>query len=228
MIRCLIIDDEPFARSLLADYINKVPYLDLIGEYSTAIDAIEHINSKEIDLLFLDIQMPELTGVEFLKVIEHKPQVIFTTAFSEYALEGYELNVIDYLLKPFDFARFLKGCEKVKKALQPKLETKVESKDYIFLKDGNSLQKQYFRDIYYIKGLKDYVRVLAKSKEHIVLYTFKELLNELPERHFIRIHNSYIVNVDHISAIEKNRVLINDQYIPIGRTFREEMNRILE
>ncbi|GAB3335439.1 LytTR family DNA-binding domain-containing protein [Marivirga atlantica] len=220
MIRCLIIDDEPLARKLLSDYAEKVPYLEIVGQFSSALDALNVINEQQIDLLFLDIQMPEITGVEFLKAIDHTPQVIFTTAYAEYALEGYELNVIDYLLKPFDFARFFKAAEKAKKLLQPKTSIEKENKTYIFLKEGNGLIKLNFDIILYIKGLKDYVRVVTKTEEHIVLYTFKELLKELPSSVFIRVHNSYIINIQHITAIEKNRLFINEQEIPIGGTFK--------
>lgn len=234
MIRCLIIDDEPFARNLLADYAAKVPYLKIEASFSSAIDALPVLQKNNIDLLFLDIQMPEITGIDFLKALDHKPHVIFTTAFAEYALEGYELNVIDYLLKPFDFARFFRATEKVKKFIQP-TEIQASStnepeaiKPYIFLKEGTSLIKLKHEDILYIKGLKDYVRVMTKSKEYIMLYTFKELLKELPKDQFIRIHNSFIVNTTHIEVIEKNSIIIAGEQIPIGNTFKSNMDSILK
>ena len=227
MIRCLIIDDEPLARKLLVDYAEKVPYLEVIGQFSSALDSLTVINEQQIDLIFLDIQMPEITGVDFLKAIDHSPQVIFTTAYAEFALEGFELNVVDYLLKPFDFARFFKASEKTRKLLEPKSDTTPAFKEYTFLKEKHGLIKLNYNDILYIKGLKDYVRVVTKTKEHIVLYTFKELLKELPDSEFVRIHNSYIINIRHVTSIEKNRLFINTQEIPIGGTFKSNMENLL-
>lgn len=231
MINCVIIDDEPYARSLLSDYINKVPYLDLRGSFSSALFALEMLNKEKVDLLFLDIQMPDISGIEFLKSLKIAPSVIFTTAHAEFAIEGYELSILDYLLKPFDFPRFLKAVEKAS-VIQKNLissESKSEPK-HILVKNGYSLVKISLDDILYIKGLKDYVQIVSKTKKTVSLQNLKELSESLPEDRFFRVHNSYIVGLDHISSIEKNRIQIDEKSIPIGLTFKKHffdaLNRI--
>lgn len=227
MIRCLIIDDEPYARQLLAEYIEKVPFLELAGAYSNGLEALAVINDKHIDLLFLDIQMPEINGIEFLKALTVKPVVIFTTAYAEFALEGYELDVIDYLLKPFDFARFLKAAEKVRSLnITPhKNEENVSqtSKNYFFIKESNQHIKLAFDDILYIQGLKDYVKIKTLSGQHIVLQTMKALMEKLPQYQFVRIHNSYIISLDHIESMVQNKIKIYDKLLPVSSSYKKDL-----
>jgi len=227
MIRCLIIDDEPYARQLLAEYIEKVPFLELCGAYSNGLEALTVINDKTIDLLFLDIQMPEINGIEFLKALTVKPVVIFTTAYAEFALEGYELDVIDYLLKPFDFARFLKAAEKARylNMTPHKNEESVSqaSKNYFFIKESNQHIKLAFDDILYIQGLKDYVKIKTLSGQHIVLQTMKVLMEKLPQHQFVRIHNSYIISLDHIESMVQNKIKIRDVLLPVSHSYKKEL-----
>lgn len=231
MISCAIIDDEPFARSLLSDYIHKVPYLNLKDSFSSGLLALEMLNNEKVDLLFLDIQMPDINGIEFLKSLKEAPKVIFTTAHAEFALEGYELDVLDYLLKPFDFPRFLKAIEKVSKHhVSSSNSGKKNQLKYILVKDGYNLVKVSLEDILYIKGLKDYVQIVTAKKKIVSLQTLKELSENLPDDMFFRVHNSYIVGFDHINSIGKNQIKIQGDSIPIGSTFKkhffDSLNRL--
>lgn len=224
MIRCLVIDDEPFARQLLTDFIKKVPDLHLEGSYSSALKALEVLRKKQIDVLFLDIQMPDITGIEFLKSLENKPLVIFTTAYAEHALQGFELDVADYLLKPFDFNRFLKSVNKISQRLQPAARTNeatTEKQDFIFIKDGTKLLKVELSTIRYIKGLREYVTIVTKEKKIITLQAMKNLEEMLPGG-FIRVHNSYIIAFSAIDSILKNKIQIDNEVIPIGITYKKK------
>lgn len=231
MINCVIIDDEPFARNLLSDYIDKVPYLNLKDSFSSGLLALEMLNDEKVDLLFLDIQMPDINGIEFLKSLKEAPKVIFTTAHAEFALEGYELDVLDYLLKPFDFPRFLKAVEKASKHQNRSSDSEKKNQSkYILVKDGYNLIRVSLKDILYIKGLKDYVQIVTIKKKIVSLQTLKDLSESLPEDMFFRVHNSYIIGFDHISLIEKNQIRIQDDSIPIGSTFKKHffnsLNRV--
>ncbi len=222
MINCVIIDDEPYARNLLSDYIEKVPYLDLKGSFSSGLLALETLNREKVDLLFLDIQMPDINGIEFLKSFKKAPKVILTTAYAEFALEGYELDVLDYLLKPFDFPRFFKAVEKASKYQRRKNDSEEKHQlKYILVKDGYDLVRVSLKDIMYIKGLKDYVQIVTTKRKITSLQTLKELSESLPEGMFFRVHNSYIVGLDHITLIGKNQIKIEEDDIPIGSTFKK-------
>jgi len=233
MINCIIIDDEPMARNLLADYIEKVPSLQLAASTSSGLEALDLLKKHQTDLIFLDIQMPDISGIDFLKALKTRPHVIFTTAHAEFALQGYELDVIDYLLKPFDFGRFLKAVNKASEIISSKSSPspQQESVDYMFIKDGHQLIKVPFRDILYISGLKDYVKIILKDSTIISLQTFKSLLEHLPSDTFVRIHNSYIISLDHIKAVTKSKVKVNDTMLPIGQTFKhaflERLNKMV-
>ena len=232
MIRCLVIDDEPFARQLLSDFIKKVPDLYLEGSFSSALKSLEILRRKQIDVLFLDIQMPDISGIEFLKTLDNKPLVIFTTAHAEHALQGFELDVADYLLKPFDFNRFLKSVNKISQRVQafPRtiVEPAAEKKDFIFIKDGTKLIKIQLNSIRYIKGLREYVTIFTYDKKIMSLQVLKSLEEMLPSK-FIRIHNSYIIAFSAIDAVIKNKVQIGLEFIPIGITYKkrffEELQR---
>jgi len=224
MIHCLVIDDEPYARQLLADFIKKVPDLHLEGSFSSALKALEVLRKKQVHVLFLDIQMPDITGIEFLKTLDNKPLVIFTTAYAEHALQGFELDVADYLLKPFDFNRFLKSVNKISQRLQsPRTisESTAEKKDFIFIKDGTKLVKIELNAIRYIKGVREYVSIVTKEKKIMSLQVLKSLEETLPPE-FIRVHNSYIIALSSIDTVFKNKVQIGDEFIPLGITYKKK------
>ena len=228
-ISCLIVDDEPLARSLLTDYVKKVPYLNLLDASSNPLAAIEILRNTPVDLLFLDIQMPEITGISLLKALQKKPLVILTTAYSEYALEGYELDVIDYLLKPITFERFLRAVEKVNQRLTtpapvaatPKNLPDAVVQPFVFVKDGTTLVKLRWDDILYVEGLKDYVTIHTRTQKIVTLQRLKSLEEQLPPDKFIRIHHSYIVAVDAIDVIHKGEVQIGTVNIPVSDTYRK-------
>lgn len=227
-ISCLIVDDEPLARSLLTDYVKKVPYLNLLDASSSPLTAIEILRSTAVDLLFLDIQMPEITGISLLKALQKKPLVILTTAYSEYALEGYELDVIDYLLKPITFERFLRAVEKVNQRLTTPAPAPIvknipeaTAQPFVFVKDGTKLVKVRWEDILYVEGLKDYVTIHTHTQKIVTLQRLKSLEEQLPSNKFIRIHHSYIVAVDAIDVIHKGEVQIGSITIPVSDTYRK-------
>lgn len=246
MIKCLIVDDEPFARNLLEQYILKVPFLSLLRTCSNPLEAIEVLRENEIDLLFLDVQMPEITGITLLKVLHKKPLVILTTAYSEYALEGYELDVVDYLLKPITLERFLKAVEKANQRLNPSstnksnenniieknIPEKIINTDFIqpfvFVKDGTKLVKIRLNEILFVEGLKDYVTIHTKSHKIVSLQRLKTLETQLPAEQFIRIHHSYIISLESIDAIFKEKVQIGTAYLPISDTYRKSFKDFIE
>jgi len=234
-ITCLIVDDEPLARNLLKEYVNKVPYLDLKGTCSNAIEAMELMRRHPVDLLLLDIQMPDITGTTFVKTLQRKPLVIFTTAYSDYALESYDLDVVDYLLKPITFERFLRAIDKVGQrvtsvtvvtAVKP-TQGEAES-SFIFVKDGTKLVKVRWEDILYIEGLKDYVTIHTREKKIVTLQRLKTLETQLPANKFIRIHNSYIVALGAIDVIHKNDVQVGKTVLPISDTYRRAFREFIE
>lgn len=238
MINCLIVDDEALARKLLADYVNKIPELNLVGSCENPIQAKQALLDKQVDLLLLDIQMPEITGVEFIKTLKDKPLTIFTTAYAEYALEGYELDIIDYLLKPISFERFFQAIAKAQDYLNYKnkaneisnhkpTESKETEQGYIFLKADYKIIKLYYNDILFIEGLKEYVKIHTQEKNIITYISLQKLTELLPENRFIRIHKSYIVNIEKIDSIENTVVVVNKEVIGIGRSYKNVFfNRI--
>lgn len=219
-IKCIIVDDEPLAISLLENYVRKIPFLELVFSAENPITALEYIQHNETDLIFLDIQMPELTGINFMKIVGEKKKYILTTAYSEYALEGYEHNIIDYLLKPVSFERFYKSAEKARERF-PADESKEDA--YFFVKSSGQQHRINFADILYIESIKDYVNIRTSNEEYIVLDTLKSLENQLSER-FVRVHKSFIVNLDKTKNIGiKRMVLISDQEIPVGESYRSNL-----
>lgn len=230
-INCLVVDDEPLARNLLSDYVNKVPDLHLEGIAENGIKAMKALREKKIDLVFLDIQMPELTGINMLKALQTRPMIIFTTAYSEYALESYELDVVDYLLKPITFERFLKAVEKVNQRLQSGETVSpmpAIDQQFVFIKDGTKLVKVLFKDILYVEGLKDYVTVHTKNQKIVSLQRLKALEAQLPESQFIRIHNSYIVSLSAIHTVHRNEVQIGDTKIPISDSYKKSFKEWID
>jgi two-component system LytT family response regulator len=237
-INCLVVEDEPLARNLMTAYIDKVPYLNLLQACSNPLEAIDFLRENTVDLLFLDVQMPEITGITLLKILQKKPLVILTTAYSEYALEGYEHDVMDYLLKPITFERFLKAVEKAharlsnvnpNTAIQDKTVSPPDGvQPFIFVKDGTKLVKIKLNDILYVEGLKDYVTIHTRTQKVVTLQRLKTLEEELPENKFIRIHNSFIVAFEAIEAIEKEKVQIGSVYIPISDTYRKTFKEFID
>jgi two-component system LytT family response regulator len=238
MIRCLIVDDEPLALHILEDYISKIPFLQLVKATTNPIEALTLVQEKLVDLVFLDVQMPELTGIQFLRIANGKAKVILTTAYPQYALEGYELDVIDYLLKPIAFDRFFKSVQKAQAVLQPAAAPiqpePVQQKqqdllsDFIFVKTEHKIQKVYLNNILFIEGLKDYISIFTPAERIITLQNMKKMEDALPEKHFIRVHKSYIVSINKIDSIERSRIFIGDKIIPVGDTYREEFFKIID
>ncbi|MET3112812.1 two-component system LytT family response regulator [Pedobacter sp. CG_S7] len=241
-LKCIAVDDEPLALDILEDYISKVPFLELVKRTENGIEALQLVQAGGIDLVFLDVQMPELTGIQFLKIASGKSNYILTTAYSQYALESYDLNVSDYLLKPIAFDRFYKAVEKVhnllKKAEPPitaaplltvsAAATTPQVQDFIFIKTEHKIQKIQLDDILYIEGLKDYISIFTRTERIITLQNMKKMEETLPHSQFIRVHKSYIISLDKIESIERSRIFIADKVIPIGDTYREEFFKRIE
>ncbi len=234
MIRCLVVDDEPLALDILEDYISKVPFLTLVKTTTSAIEGLSLVQNDAIDLVFLDVQMPELTGIQFLKIINGKCDVILTTAYSQYALDGYDLDVVDYLLKPIAFDRFYKAAQKVLQSSgntnssAPEVLSVQKNHDFIFVKTEHKIQKIYLDDILYIEGLKDYISIFTRSERIITLQNMKKMEESLPSKSFIRVHKSYIIALGKIESIERSRIQISEKIIPIGDTYREYFFKQIE
>lgn len=235
MIKAIIVDDEPLALDVLETYIEKMPELTLVAKCENAIEANEALKNNEVDLMFLDIQMPQITGVEFLKSLKNPPAVIFTTAYPDYAVEGFELNAIDYLLKPISLDRFMKAVNKVSTQMGTKgsdSASPVEMEgDFFFVKADKKLIKVDFDTILYIEGLKDYVIIRQETGRVITLQTMKSLETKLPDATFKRVHRSYIVNINKINAVVGNMLEVTEKgqtkHIPIGKNYREELLSII-
>jgi two-component system LytT family response regulator len=240
MIRCLVVDDEPLALHIIEDYISKVPFLTLVKSTTNPIAALTMVQEGGVDLVFLDVQMPELTGIQFLKISNGKAKMILTTAYPQYALEGYELDVVDYLLKPIAFDRFFKAVQKAQAIINPSakpvpapepVQQQPQSdlmSDFIFVKSEHKIQKVYLRDILFIEGLKDYISIFTPQERIITLQNMKKMEDALPERHFVRVHKSYIVSLNKIDSIERSRIWIGDKIIPVGDTYRDEFFKIID
>lgn len=233
-ISCLIVEDEPLARNLLTEYVRKVPYLTLVKACSGPLEAMEVLRATSVDLLFLDVQMPEITGISFLKSLQKKPLVILTTAYSEYALEGYELDITDYLLKPITFERFLKAVDKANQRLSAASVAPAEKPvaeappPFIFVKDGTKLVKIRWDDILYVEGLKDYVTIHTRTQKVISLQRLKVLEEQLPPDRFIRVHNSFIVALDAIDSVHKDKIQIGSASVPVGDTYKKAFREFIE
>ena len=227
-LSCFIIDDEPIARNILTEYIQGDSRLVLGGSYALASDALRDLNIKKPRLIFLDIKMPHISGFEMLRSMPQHPYVIFTTAFREYAVEGFDLNAVDYLLKPFSFERFLQAVNKVyvlytAESSEPIVSNLTdESGKYIFIKSDGKLVRINIEDIYYIEALKEYVRIFTVEGNFVVYHTMQHLEEKLPAESFFRIHRSYIVSLRHIKSIEGNSVMVNKTQLPISRYIKEQ------
>ena len=222
MISCIIIEDQPPAQRILKKYIADMGNLILAGTYNNALTALEDLKNNPVDLIFLDIHLPKISGIDFLKILPYKPKVILTTAFPDYALKGYELDVADYLLKPFSFERFVKAVTKVTIANQTTPTPLPEKEpDFIFIKVGVDYQKIEINQIQFIKSNGDYTQLFMVKGKHLVSHPLKFWIEKLNPKWFCQIHKSYLVNVRHIAKVKGNQVEIKDNLLPIGRTYRE-------
>ena len=225
MLKCIAIDDEPLALELLEDNISQVPYLTLVASCSNPLEAMQVLQHETVDLIFLDIQMPGLTGLQFIKTVTLKPMFILITAYEKYALEGYELDVVDYLVKPVSLDRFIKACNKAWELhqLKTKKQTGSETLTYFFINADYSLVKVVFADIMWIEGLKDYLKIHLKSSSRplIARMTMKAIEEQLPASTFVRVQKSFIVSKDYITSVRKNSVFINEIEIPVGDNYKD-------
>lgn len=236
-MRCILVDDEPLALDVLSSYLEKVEGVQLVARCTNPLEAIRILSEEAVDLVFLDIEMPNLSGIDLVKSLDRLPQFIFTTAYPQYALEGFDLNATDYLVKPVPFPRFLKAIARAKEkheAGQKPTEIKANATlavpqeslpDFIFVKSEYENIKINTADIKYLQGLKDYIKIYTNQgdKAILTLSSFKELLDKLPGSHFLRVHRSYVVNINAIRAVQKSKILIGDIRIPIGETYKEEV-----
>lgn len=235
-LTCYIIDDEHLAQEILEAYISKVPFLELKGTFFSPLEAAEHLKKDKPDLLFLDINMPDLDGLSFIPMLNPRPMIILTTAYDQYALKAYELEVIDYLVKPFSFERFYKGVLRLNQGeVIRQLPDQTDNspaggsgQEYIFLKVGHRIQRIDIRDILLIEGMKDYLRVSTVNEKIMTLTSFAKLEELLPSHNFVRVHRSFMVAIDKVEHIEKNRIRIADQLIPISDTYAEAFYKKLK
>lgn len=233
VIRCAVVDDEPLALGLMASYVKKTPFLELVGAYSSAVQAMQEMHDHIVDLIFLDIQMPELNGLDYSRMIPQQTRVVFTTAFNQYALDGYKVNALDYLLKPVSYPDFLQAAnkaqewfklvEKSQQTEQPEKTEKAEDKQSIFVKSEYKLIQIELKNILYIEGLKDYVKIYEENapKPIMSLMSMKAMEDMLPSDRFMRVHRSYIVQKEKIRIIEHNRIVFGNLYIPIGDSYKQ-------
>jgi DNA-binding LytR/AlgR family response regulator len=240
MLNCAIIDDEFLARQYIREYVSKIPSLNLVGDYDSPLLILDELKNHRIDILFLDIRMPDISGLDFLKVINPQPIVILTTAYKEYAVEGYEYNVIDYLLKPFSFERFMKAVNKAADILQrermipeenPEKDSMPEpiiESDHIIIRADRKWYKINYEDLWIIEGQKAYVTLHTKNKKITALISLKELENLLPPDKFLRIHKSFIVSIKHIETLEGNRIGICGQQLSVGSNYREKVYQLFD
>jgi DNA-binding LytR/AlgR family response regulator len=232
-LKTIAIDDEPLALKLVSDYISKTPFLEMSGAFDNPLDAIDFLSDHVVDLIFVDIQMPDLTGIEFARSLEDAPKIVFTTAYEKYALEGYKLNAIDYLLKPFSYEEFLKAAGKARKQVELEinsLPTIEANNQFLFLKSEYKIRRINFNDILYIEGLKDYIKVYTTTDDKPVmsLNSVKSLELKLPEDKFMRVHRSFIVNLDKIDTIERSRIIFGKVYIPVSDQYKEKFQEYLD
>lgn len=236
-INCIAIDDEPLALDIIREYAQKIPFLDLKCTFDNALESINYLKNNEIDLIFLDIQMEELTGIQLLNVLKKKPLVIFTTAYDNYAIQGFELDAVDYLLKPISFERFLKAVDKAYEKLHfdkilkhspasPTVSNPID--EYFFVKTEFRMEKIKFCEILYIEGMGDYLRIVTSTKKIMTLQNFKNMEEMLPHRLFCRVHKSFIVALDKIESVERNRIKIGERTLPISDTYKKFFYDILE
>lgn len=234
MLQCMVVDDEPLAAQLLINHITHVPFLELAGSFSNPMDALISINTHPVDLIFLDIQMPQLNGIQFMQLLQNRAMVIITSAYHEYAIQGFEHNVIDFVIKPIAFERFYKAVEKAYNTKNPgqrpenPKDLQPATGGYIFVKVETRMVRLELDDILFIEGLKNYVSIQTHTQRVITLQTMKQLEEILPPNRFVRVHKSYIIALDKINSIERQEITIKDRIIPIGITYQEPFFKFLE
>lgn len=226
-MRCIIIDDEPFAIELLTFYVQQTPILNLLASFTDAYKAIDFINSNQIDLIFLDIQMPHINGIQLLKSLEKPPMAIFSTAFNEYAVEGFELEAIDYLLKPFDIKRFQKAVKKADELFSLKKSSEPLAEPFIFVKADYQMLKINISSILFIEGWDDYIKIYVSEKPILTLMSLKSIMEQLPQQDFVRVHRSYIVPIKKIDSVRNKVIKIGSKEIPVGTTYVETLNQLM-
>lgn len=217
MINCIIVDDTPLAVEKLESFIVQVPLLNLMQSFNNGLDAITYMHTHNVELVFLDIQMEQFTGLQFMEALQYRPKIIIVSAYSQYAVQGFDNNVTDYLLKPYSFERFLKAVDKAQSELSSKIE-----KDYMFIKTEYRMERVNFADILYIEGMGAYLQIVTKEAKIMTLLSFLQVSQLLPKENFIRTHKSYIVAVDKIDNIERNTIKIGKKQIPIGKSYQDE------
>ncbi len=229
MINCLVIDDEPLALDLLENFISKVPYLKLAGRFEEPLMALPLIEDGNVDLLFLDIKMPDITGIEFFKSLHHKPEVIFTSAYTEFAIDGFDLKAVDYLVKPISFEYFIRALNRVKDYLEFKSNKSVKNRDYFFINASHKVHKIFYNDIVYLEGFKDYTKMFlaGNASPLVVLHNLKYFEDLLQENEFIRIHRSYIVPIRVITTISRKAVTIGNMSLPVSDNYRDKLFAII-
>ena len=223
MMNCIIVDDEPLARDVLEEFTGKIPFLKLKASCKSGFEALEVLQKEKIDLIFLDIQMPDMTGIQLYESLSYRPMVIFTTAYSNYAVTGFDLDAVDYLVKPFAFQRFLKAVNKAYEQLNQGEAVAVPEfhRDFMFVKDGTKIVKVAYDDILYLEGMKDYVKIILKENKLVMpLISMQNMVKKLPKGLFVRVHRSYIVSLSKIDSVEKNRVVIGGKWLPVGNSYK--------
>lgn len=226
----MLIDDEPLALKILEDFLEKIPFMNLVGKYEEPLKSLPILESGSVDLLFLDIRMPDISGIDFYKSLNRKPEVIFTTAFSEYALTGFELNALSYLLKPVSFEKFLQACNRAKEFIENKKNKPVPEKDYFFINASHKLHKIFYSDILCLEGFKDYTKIHLKNNPAplLVLYNLKYFETLLEETEFVRVHRSFIVPVRMLNTISRKSVTIGNKNIPVSDNYRDKFFSIID
>lgn len=224
-ISCIIVDDEPLAIEILEEYVSKISWLELAGSLESGLAAIDFVERNAVDLIFLDIQMPDLSGIKTAELINQRCDIIFITAYNQYAIKGFELEARDYLLKPISFERFLKSVQRLKPDGKDKRE---KGHDYLFVKADYKIKKVWFEDMLYVEGMKDYLRIVTRPEKVMTLLSFRKLIPCLPADQFIRIHKSYVVAIAAIDSVEKGKVSIGGKLLPIGETYREAFFKIID
>jgi len=233
MINCIAIDDEPLALKQIAGYIHKTPFLELAGQFESAVQAISFLQDNRVDLMFVDINMPDLSGMDFVKSLNSAPKVIFTTAYSEYAMEGFKVDAVDYLLKPIGYPDFLKAAQKAKDRFfrdNPQNDKIDSDEKFLFIKSEYKILRINLSDIKYIEGMREYVRIFIENQKPVMtLISMKKLVDHLPEKDFMRVHRSFIVNLNKISTVERNRIMFDeDVYIPVSDQYKDSFHEFLD
>jgi two-component system LytT family response regulator len=230
MIKCIAIDDEPLALRQMEKYIGQTPFLELLGLYENAMEAYAVLSEKEVDLIFVDIDMPDINGMDFVKTLQNAPMVIFTTAYAEYAVESYRVNAVDYLLKPFDYTAFLKAAQKALQQFDHTSKEQENNGGFLYVKSEYKVLRITLSDIKYIEGMRDYVKIFLEGQKPVMsLISMKAMQERLPREKFMRIHRSYIVNLEKVDMVERQRIIFDkDKYIPVGDQYKEEFQQFIQ